>query len=53
LNYRLTLRVTIDAHEKEAEAVVWWQAWRKPDPYQLKSWMWGKNEQQNKRHAGD
>lgn len=38
MNYRLTLRVKWDGKEKTAEAVVWWQAWRKPDPYQLTSW---------------
>lgn len=40
MNYRLILKVNIDGQEKEAEAVVWWQAWRKPDPYQLTSWTW-------------
>jgi hypothetical protein len=29
-----------DGVEKTADAVVWWQAWRKPDPYQLTSWTW-------------
>jgi hypothetical protein len=40
LNYRLQLKVNLNGQEKEAEAVVWWQAWRKPDPYQLTSWIW-------------
>lgn len=40
MNYRLRLRVTLNGKEKTAEAVVWWQAWRKPDPYQLTSWAW-------------
>jgi len=40
LNYRLKLRVTLDGEEKTAEALVWWQAWRKPEPYQLTSWTW-------------
>jgi hypothetical protein len=40
LNYRLQLRVTLDGEEKTAEALVWWQAWRKPEPYQLTSWTW-------------
>lgn len=40
LNYRLKLRVTLDGEEKTAEALVWWQAWRKPEPYQLISWTW-------------
>jgi len=40
MNYRLKLKVKLDGKEKEAEAVVWWQAWRTPDPYQLTSWDW-------------
>jgi len=40
VNYRLTLRVRLNGKEKTAKAVVWWQAWRKPDPYQLRSWSW-------------
>jgi len=40
MNYRLTLKVKVHGKEKEAEAVVWWQAWRKPAPYQLTSWKW-------------
>jgi hypothetical protein len=40
MNYRLQLRVTLDGEEKTAEALVWWQAWRKPEPYQLTSWTW-------------
>jgi hypothetical protein len=40
INYRLKLKVTLNGKEKTAEAVVWWQAWRKPDPYQLTSWTW-------------
>lgn len=40
MNYRLTLRVKLDGKEKTAEAVVWWQAWRQPDPYQLTTWKW-------------
>ena len=40
MNYRLQLRVTLDGQEKTAEALVWWQAWRKPEPYQLISWTW-------------
>jgi hypothetical protein len=30
----------LDGREKQAEAIVWWQAWRNPDPYQLTSWKW-------------
>jgi hypothetical protein len=40
VNYRLELRVRHNGAEKTAAAVVWWQAWRKPDPYQLTSWDW-------------
>ena len=40
INYRLKLKVMLNGKEKEAEAVVWWQAWREPDPYQLTSWTW-------------
>ena len=42
MNYRLLLKVRLNGEEKNAEAVVWWQAWRKPDPYQLTSWEWAK-----------
>ena len=40
LNYRLMLKVKVDGVEKDAEAVVWWQPWSKPEPYQLTSWRW-------------
>jgi hypothetical protein len=40
MNYRLELKVKIDGTEKDAEAVVWWQPWRKPGAYQLTSWKW-------------
>ena len=40
LNYRLKLKVKLNGTEKTAEAIVWWQAWRKPEPYQLTSWNW-------------
>ena len=40
LNFRLALRVKWNGKEHAANAVVWWQAWRKPDPYQLTSWEW-------------
>lgn len=40
MNYRLWLKVKLDGEEKEADAVVWWQAWRVPDPYELTSWKW-------------
>lgn len=38
INYRLKLKVEIDGKQKLVQAVVWWQAWRKPDPYKLTSW---------------
>jgi hypothetical protein len=40
MNYRLRLRVKLNGNEKTADVVVWWQAWRKPDPYELTSWNW-------------
>jgi hypothetical protein len=40
INYRLRLRVRRNGQAQDAEALVWWQAWRKPDPYQLTSWQW-------------
>ncbi|MBN1470706.1 MAG: hypothetical protein JW925_02930 [Syntrophaceae bacterium] len=40
INYRLKLKVRLNGKEKTAEVIVWWQAWRKPDPYQLRSWNW-------------
>lgn len=40
MNYRLKLQIKLNGREKQAEVVVWWQAWRKPDPYQLTSWKW-------------
>ncbi len=41
-NYRLVLAVREgkDKTERRAEAIVWWQPWRSPDPYQLTSWTW-------------
>jgi len=40
LNFRLDLQVKRNGKEHAANAVVWWQAWRKSDPYQLTSWEW-------------
>ncbi len=40
MNYRLRLKVKVDGVEKEAEAIVWWQPWKKPESYQLTSWNW-------------
>ena len=39
-NYRLELKVKLNGKEKTAEATVWWQAWRKPNPYELTTWNW-------------
>lgn len=40
LNYRLRLKVRVNGVERLAEVVVWWQAWRTPDPYRLTAWNW-------------
>jgi hypothetical protein len=42
MNFRLTLKVKVNGKEKQAEATVWWQSWRKPagSPYRLTSWKW-------------
>ena len=40
MNYRLQMKVTVDGTLREVEAIVGWQAWRTPDPYQLTSWTW-------------
>ena len=40
MNYRLKLKVKLRGKEKTAEAIVWSQAWRKPNPYQLTAWTW-------------
>jgi len=40
MNYRLRLKLKVDGKDREAEVVVWWQAWRNPEPYQLTSWVW-------------
>jgi hypothetical protein len=39
-NYRLKLKVKLNGKGRTAEAIVWWQPWRKPEPYQLTSWKW-------------
>ena len=39
-NYVLTLKVRMNGREQMAQATVWHQAWRKPDPYQLTDWLW-------------
>lgn len=43
MNYRLKLKVRMNGKVRTAEAIVWWQAWRKPEPYQLTSWKWKKS----------
>ncbi len=40
INYRIRLKVMHAGVEKQADAVVWWQAWRKQDPYKLTRWIW-------------
>lgn len=40
ITYRLELTVKVDGKSKPAQAVVWWQAWRTPDPYRMTSWTW-------------
>jgi hypothetical protein len=40
INYRLNLKVKLNGKEKTAETIVWWQAWRQPNPYQVTSWTW-------------
>lgn len=39
-NYKLKLVVQVNGKKKNAEAVVWEQAWNKKTPYQLTSWTW-------------
>jgi hypothetical protein len=52
MNFRLRLKVKLNSEEKEAVAVVWWQAWRKPDPYRLTSWKWEESDKQDESDAG-
>lgn len=40
INYQLHLRVFSNGTEREADATVWWQPWRRPDPFQLTAWKW-------------
>ncbi len=40
MNYKLALSVRVDGKAREAEAIVWWQAWRNPNPYILTAWTW-------------
>lgn len=40
VNYRLTLRLTRNGRQQDADVLIWWQAWRSPDPYRLLSWHW-------------
>lgn len=39
-NYRIILSVKENGKRRTAEVIVWWQSWRKPEPYQLTSWTW-------------
>lgn len=47
MKYRLKVAVSLDGKEIMAEAVVWWQAWREPNPYILTSWSWVEPNIQN------
>ncbi|MEI7948264.1 MAG: cystatin domain-containing protein [bacterium] len=49
LNYKLEFKVKLNGKEKTAKAIVWWQAWRNPDPYQLTSWEWVQEETSTKK----
>ena len=40
VNYHLRLLVKTNHKDRQADVIVWWQAWREPDPYQLTSWKW-------------
>ena len=40
MNYRMDLKVKAGGVEREAEAIVWWQAWNRQTPYRLTSWAW-------------
>jgi hypothetical protein len=40
VDYELTLKVRLNGREREADAVVWSQARRVPDPHELTSWNW-------------
>lgn len=39
-NLKLRLKVDVDGTKKNAEAVVWSQPWRKPEPNKLTAWSW-------------
>lgn len=52
-NFRLKLQVTLNGESREASAVVWWQAWREPGPYQLTSWEWEEDKKESKADAVD
>jgi hypothetical protein len=53
MNFRLKLKVSLNGKDRDAEVVVWWQAWRKPDPYRLTSWHWKEDKEQNRPDASD
>lgn len=40
INFKINMKVNLDGKERDAEAVVWHQAWRKPNPYELTHWVW-------------
>lgn len=49
MNYKLELKVKLNGKANTAKAIVWWQAWRKPDPYQLTAWEWVQKKTPNKK----
>lgn len=40
MNFKMTLNVQHDGKARQAEAVVWWQAWNREAPYKLTKWTW-------------
>ncbi len=40
MNFWMRLKVSLGGEEKQANVIVWWQEWRKPDPYRLTQWTW-------------
>ena len=39
INYHLRMEVMVGKHPRLVDVVVWWQAWRQPDPYRMTSWV--------------
>lgn len=40
MNFKMTLNVKHEGKPRQAEAVVWWQAWNREAPYKLTAWTW-------------